>query len=129
MTMGRLVTGSIIRPLMNISTSMGCLAFRALHERLSAKAVRTRARDAHRKNTSDPIDGPGKIHDGIPSRSPRQLTLVPAGDRVNQDWLDRSNRGGMARQLDVSLQGLQSHDPMCLLPFRHVIFQPLVRER
>ena len=124
MTIGMLVIGSTISPLIVISICMASYNARRLDAALSNSstalaphAVRPGALDAHRQPSgrSTPA-GPGRLTTTFCARPARQLGVAPPARRVDEH-VDRPARPAprSASVWIVALQRLQRHDPPRLL--------------
>src|SRR5262245_17311411 len=112
-TIGRLVTGSTISPLMDISMSMTLSAV-GFEQRLARQAVRPGPADQHPHETPQPgllasprcIGRERDVHHGVPRRAARDLPGLTAADGIDQHLDHRAYRRVVEPGLDVALQSL-----------------------
>src|SRR6266545_4516705 len=144
MTMGMLVIGSTISPLIVISISMAVArdagsvpVIRRLPSvyDLTRKTMRARPRDEHRNRPANPrrpvvlcIGRSGRVHDYVPRRPPGNLAVAPPALRVDEHVHARPDRLLVEPRLDVPLQRLERHDARRLLVLADRVRHALARQ-
>src|SRR5881392_610776 len=136
-TIGMLVMGSTIKPLMVISICMALqprrrerrcqtLAPRVDVHRVhgaSPDAVRSRALDAHRDRSADPRRRSGQVDDDVAARAARHLGAAASARRIDEDVDLPADEPLVHAALDFTLQPLQRDDPPRLLVVWHLVGQ------
>src|SRR5688572_7908460 len=123
MMIGRLVSGSTMRPFTAISMSIGVLCFHP-----ASQAVWRGFGDAHRYEPANPLDRSREVYRRPPSRSAGQLGVPAAGPGLDQNLHDLADLRLVEPELNLSLQGLQGNDAGRFLRLEHVIGHPLDRQ-
>src|SRR5262245_54416108 len=136
-TIGMLVMGSTINPLMVISICM------ALQPRRRTRACQTRRRQIARARgaaphavragaldpdpdrSTNPCRRPGQVDDDIAAGASRQLRLAPPARRVDEHVDVGADERMVETGLNLALQPLQQHDPPRFLGVGDIVRQPL----
>src|SRR5688572_22178500 len=130
-TIGRLVIGSTISPLIVISISMMRSAI-STWLNFARQAVRPGSPDDDRQYAPDPrrccppcTGGSWKTDDGVSGRPARQLAGPATADRIDEDVLSGAEGSLVEPRLDRALARLELDDPGGLLVLADVVRHPL----